>query len=310
MLNAGMRPPLPRRRFLRQLALGVAVAPFVGCASRTDGLEIGIIADPQYADIPDRGTRAYRASIAKLGAAVGHFNERPLDFCVNLGDTIDRQWSSFDAILRPMAACRHRWEHVLGNHDFALLEQEKTKVDGRLGIAARHRCFDRPGFRFVVLDTGAVSTYATLAGSEARREAAAELARVRSRQLPQAQEWNGAVGGKQLAWFEAVVADAATRGLKVVVFAHHPVAPAGPYDAWDAQAMLAALGRHRHVVAWFNGHDHAGGFAAPAGLPCVTFHGMVETPDTNAFATARFLSDRVIIRGQGREPSRELIFRV
>jgi hypothetical protein len=36
---------------------------------------------------------------------------------------------------------------------------------------------------------------------------------------------------------------------------------------------------------------------------------MVETPDTNAFATAKFLSDRVILAGQGRERSRELIFR-
>jgi hypothetical protein len=57
-----------------------------------------------------------------------------------------------------------------------LLDGEKTQVDARLGVAARHRYFDRPGFRFVVLDTGAVSTYATLAGSEARREATAELA--------------------------------------------------------------------------------------------------------------------------------------
>lgn len=309
MLNERMPPSLPRRRFLRQLALGVAVAPFVGCASRSGGLEVGVIADPQYADIPDRGTRAYRASVAKLGAAVGHFNSRPLEFCVNLGDTIDREWRSYDAILAPLAGSRHRWEHVLGNHDFALLDGEKTQVDARLGIAARHRFFDRPGFRFVVLDTGAVSTYASLAGTEARREAVAELARVKARKLPQAQDWNGAVGPKQLAWFEAVAADASRRGLKVVVFAHHPVAPVGSYDAWDATEVLAALGRHRNVVAWFNGHHHAGGFAQVEGLPCVTFHGMVETPDRNAFATARFLADRVILEGHGREPSRELVFR-
>ena len=301
---------LPRRRFLRQLALGVAVAPFVGCASRHAGLEVGIIADPQYADIPDRGTRAYRASVAKLGAAVDHFNGRPLDFCVNLGDTIDREWRSFDEILKPLAASRHRWEHVLGNHDFALLDGDKTKVDARLGIAARHRFFDRPGFRFMILDTGAVSTYATLAGSAERAAAVAELARVKARKLPQAQDWNGAVGPRQLAWFERIAADAAAKGLKVVVCAHHPVAPAGSYDAWDATEVLAALGRHRNVVAWFNGHHHDGGFSRVEGLPCVTFRGMVETPDTNAYATARFLDDRVIISGQGREPSRELIFRI
>lgn len=304
-----MHSLLPRRRFLRQLALGVVVAPFVGCVSRSAGLEVGIIADPQYADIPDRGTRAYRASIAKLGAAVEDFNGRPLDFCVNLGDTIDRQWASYAAILKPLAASRHRWEHVLGNHDFALLDGEKTQVDARLGIAARYRYFDRPGFRFVVLDTGAVSTYATLAGTEARREAVAELGRVKARKLPQAQDWNGAVGPKQLVWLEGVAADAGKRGLKVVVFAHHPVAPAGSYDAWDATEVLAVLARHRNVVAWCNGHNHAGGFAQVAGLPCVTFHGMVETPDKNAFATARFLTDRIIISGQGREPSREIIFR-
>ena len=305
-----MPSPLPRRRFLRQLALGVAVAPFVGCASRSEGFEVGIIADPQYADIPDRGTRAYRASLGKLGAAVDHLNGRPLDFCVNLGDTIDRDWRSFDEILKPMSACRHRWEHVLGNHDFALLDGQKTQVDARLGIAARHRFFDRPGFRFVILDTGEVSTYASRDASAERTVAAAELARANALKLPQAQDWNGAVGPKQLAWFERVAAEAAGKGLKVVVCAHHPVAPAGAHDAWDAAEVLAPLGRHRNVVAWFNGHNHAGGFAEVAGLPCVTFHGMVETPDTNAFATARFLPDRVIVAGHGREPSRELVFRV
>jgi len=86
------------------------------------------------------------------------------------------------------------------------------------------------------------------------------LARVRARKLPQAQDWNGAVGAKRL--------------------------------------------------AWFNGHHLAGGFAQAEGLPCVTFRGMVETPDRNAFATARFLSDRVILTGHGRESSRELTFRV
>mgnify|MGYP000541208000 CR=1 FL=1 len=154
------------------------------------------------------------------------------------------------------------------------------------------------------------SAYDMLDRITERTQAAAEFARAKARKLPQAQDWNGAVGPKQLAWFEGVAADAARRGLKVVVFAHHPVAPAGSYDAWDATEVLGALGRHRNVVAWFNGHHHDGGFAAVDGLPCVTFRGMVETPDTNAFATARFLEDRVIIAGQGREPSRELVFRV
>jgi hypothetical protein len=74
---------------------------------------------------------AARARIARRSPssapAVDHFNSRPLDFCVNLGDTIDREWRSYDAILAPLAASRHRWEHVFGNHDFALLDGEKTR---------------------------------------------------------------------------------------------------------------------------------------------------------------------------------------
>jgi hypothetical protein len=64
------------------------------------------------------------------------------------------------------------------------------------------------------------------------------------------------------------------------------------------------------VVAWLNGHNHAGAFGERHGVPYVTLKGMVETDDTNAYATARILADRLVIAGHGREPSRELKFRV
>jgi hypothetical protein len=63
------------------------------------------------------------------------------------------------------------------------------------------------------------------------------------------------------------------------------------------------------VVAWLNGHYLAGIFAERHGVPFVTIHGMVETPEVNAFATAQILSDRMILTGHGRVPSRELKFR-
>ena len=62
-------------------------------------------------------------------------------------------------------------------------------------------------------------------------------------------------------------------------------------------------------VAWINGHNHAGNFGTRAGVPYVTLQGMVETRDTTADAFADIHPDRLILRGVGREPSRELVFR-
>jgi len=62
-------------------------------------------------------------------------------------------------------------------------------------------------------------------------------------------------------------------------------------------------------VAWFNGHNHAGAFGERHGVPFLTLHGMVETADTTAFATAQVLADRIVLTGHGREPSREMVFR-
>jgi 3',5'-cyclic AMP phosphodiesterase CpdA len=125
----------------------------------------------------------------------------------------------------------------------------------------------------------------------------------------QAKAWNGAIGRVQLAWLEATCAAAAREGRRVIILCHHPVLPAADHNLWNAPEVVALLERQPAVVAWLNGHNHAGGFAEHHGVPCVTLHGMVETAGTSAFATARFLDDRLVITGHGREPSRELRFR-
>jgi hypothetical protein len=87
------------------------------------------------------------------------------------------------------------------------------------------------------------------------------------------------------------------------------VYPDNDHNVWNAAEVLAVLDRHPQVVAWFNGHNHAGNFGVRSRVPFVTLRGMVETQDTSAFAVARVLSDRIVLTGQGREPSRELVFR-
>ena len=156
-----MKTRLTRRRFLRTAVIGSLGVPMMLRAERSiPEFEIGLVADAQFADIEAKGTRFYRQSIGKLGAAIEHFNGRDLPFCVHLGDLIDREWRSFDEITKPFAKSRHRWHQLLGNHDFDVLDELKPRVPARMGMERRYYFFDHDGFRFVVLDTNDVSTYA------------------------------------------------------------------------------------------------------------------------------------------------------
>lgn len=299
---------LSRRRFLGS-CLAAAGAPLIGRGAASAGFTIGLVADAQYADVETKGTRHYRRSLAKLGAAVEHFNGRDLAFAVHLGDLIDREWRSFDEISRPLASSRHRWHQLLGNHDFEVISERRPAVPGRLGMAWRYGAFDHGGFRFVVLDGNDVSTYAHPEGSPEQVSAARELTRLQEAKVRQAKSWNGAIGPAQLAWLELTCAAAGREGRRVVILCHHPVLPAADHNLWNAADVVAVIERQPAVVAWFCGHNHAGGFAEHRGVPFVTLRGMVETADTTAFATARFLADRIELTGHGREPSRELRFR-
>lgn len=294
-----------RRRFLHTMT-AAATAPLLARTTGEDGFEIGLAADAQYADIPSTRKRFYRQAVDRLTEAIEHCNARELAFCVHLGDLIDRDWKSFDAMAAPLARSRHTWHQLLGNHDFDVLDAEKARVPGRLGMKWRHGAFAHGGFRFVVLDTNDVSTYAHAAGSAERAAAEQELARLQAAQTRQARPWNGGVGAAQLAWFERACAAARRAGERVIVLAHHPVFPANDHNVWNDAAVLAAIDRQPNVVAWLNGHNHAGNYGERDGVHFVTLHGMVETPETNAFATARLLRDRILITGHGREPAREL----
>lgn len=304
-----MTPRLSRRRFFGAAAGLAAALPRVSRAAQGAGFEFGLVADAQYADVDAKGTRFYRESRARLAEAVAAGNARELAFCVHLGDLIDHDWGSFDAITAPLGRSRHRWHQVLGNHDFDVADERKAQVPARLGQPERRTAFDHGGFRFVILDTNDVSTYAHPAGSAAHAAATRELARLEAAKVRQAKSWNGGVGAEQLAWLDRTCAAARTAGLRVIVLAHHPVYPDNVHNAWNAAEVLAVLDRHPHVVAWCNGHNHAGGFGEREGVPFVTLCGMVETRDTTAYAFARVLPDRLVLTGHGREPSRELRFR-
>lgn len=274
-------------------------------------LRFGVIADPQYAEAPPnlKLGRYYANSLDKMRAAVASLNGEDLSFVVTLGDIIDRDGASFDRILPLYRGLRHETRFVLGNHDFDVAPDLRGRVPALLGMERPYYDSRRPGLRFVVLDGNDVSLFAPLPGDPRRALAETRLAEAKAAGLPQAQSWNGSLSDGQVAWLEGVLAAARTAGERVVVFCHYPVAPENPHNLWDAGRLTGLLARQPHVVAYFNGHNHAGNYAQADGIHYVNLHGMVDTPDSSAFAVVEIAGDRMAIRGFGREPSRSLTLR-
>lgn len=282
------------------------VSPSASAESEREPLfEFGLVADAQYCDCDTKGTRHYRESLAKLSEAAKTFNSKDLAFTLQVGDLIDRHRESFETILpvwRQIQGPRH---HVLGNHDFPVPTDEVVDI---LGMPHQYYDFSRDGWRFVVLDTNDISTYANPQGSPKDVRGEEVLDVLQWTGDVNAKKWNGGVGKEQMAWLESVLDDAEAAGEKVVVAGHMPVAPLDQHNAWNDAAIVETLESHDNVVAYLNGHNHAGNYHAERnGVHYLTLQGMVEQ-DTNAYATVRVHPDRLVVDGYGREPDRKLKF--
>ncbi|RWX07963.1 phosphatase [Rhizobium hidalgonense] len=270
----------------------------------------GIIADPQYAAIPPHAAmdRYYANSLAKLAEAIAVFNDWELSFVMTLGDVIDRSFASFDDILPVYGKLRHEALFLLGNHDFSVSSGHLSEVATRLGMPSPYYSFSRHGWRFIVLDGNEVSTFAPPEGHPHRALAAEMLAALQAKGAANAHRWNAALSDAQFAWLGDEIANAAAAGEKVIVMNHYPVHPPGQHGMWDSERIVALLAAQPHVVAYLNGHDHAGNYGKAGACHFVNFKGVVDTEKENAFAIVEVYADRLEIRGFGREESRRLDF--
>ncbi|WP_047463200.1 metallophosphoesterase [Rhizobium rhizogenes] len=268
----------------------------------------GVVADPQYAALePNLELDRYPAkSLDKLGEAITEFNRHDLAFVVTLGDIIDRHWESFNDILPVYETLRHERYFLLGNHDFAVAPEHLTKVVNRVGLSSAYYDFAQAGYRFIALDGNETSLFSPPQGDPRRDEARALMKALHGAGAPNSQRWNGAVSDTQYAWLTAKLNEAKTAGEKVVVMNHYPIFPKNSHNALDSERLLALLAEHDHVVAYLNGHNHAGNFGVVDGTYFVNFKGMVDTQDNTAYAIVAVYEDRLEIAGFGREESRVL----
>ena len=300
---------MDRRRFLA-VSAAASAAPFgrlqaqAVVSAAAPLLSFGLITDVQYADADPSGERHYRSSIPKLKAAVAALAKEKLSFTLHLGDFIDHDFQSYAAVLPLLEPLGHPVHHLLGNHDYSVTDPEKCRVTSTLGMPHDFSMLRCAGTRIILLDTNDLATYKYPADHPQTRTAEALLKRLAAAGSPNAQPWNGGVGDGQLAWLERELTAADATGEKVILCGHHPLLPADAHQLWTAAAVLTLIDQHPCVVAYLNGHNHAGAGIVRDGVPFLTFKSILHQPDVTAFAIIHLHADQLVIVGHGRETSR------
>jgi len=281
-MNDGPGIPFLLIRRARGAALaGLLIAFLFGCRTDPSPLSrpftMGVLSDIQYADKDPGGLRHYRSSLQRLEECVADLNARKPDIVIQLGDIIDSgPESHLDAVLESFDRLTMPLYHVVGNHCLTIGREPLRR---QLALQSFYYDFILPGakgWRFVVLD-GNDGGY-------------------------------GVVGWPQQEWFRATLKQAVQKGERVICFCHFPLIDGAAPGARmaDPQPLLSAMDEAPCVVAWFAGHDHAGGYAIRKGVHHVTIKGMVEASQKNAYALIELYPDGIRERGIGEEPCREM----
>jgi manganese-dependent ADP-ribose/CDP-alcohol diphosphatase len=298
-----------RRKFIGISTAAVSLPTARGATEETPLLSFGLLTDVQYADADPQGERHYRESPGKLKTAVEWLAGKKLPFTLHLGDFIDRDFKSFDAVLPLLDGLGHPVRHLLGNHDYDVAEGEKGLVTAKLGMPGDTYSFVSSGVRFVMLDTNDVSVYKHPEGSPEDKAAEAVLKTLEAEKSPAGKKWNGGLSAKQLAWLDGELTAADKAGEPVILCGHHPLLPAEMHQAWNADEVTAVIDRHPCIRAYFNGHNHAGAEKVRNGVPFITFKSLLHEPGLNSYSVIRLFKDKLEIVGNGREQSRVIALR-
>lgn len=269
-------------------------------------ITFGVIADIQYCDCDPAGTRFYRESLEKLSDAIDDFNNLSLDCIVTLGDMIDRDFNSYEAILPLFDNCKTPVYHTLGNHDFSVEKKYLKDIRPLLNTGAGYYSFTIKGIRFIILDSNDISVYSP---SRKKRDSANELLReLKESGARHAHEWNGGIDNKQLTWLNDELKESTLKGEDVILFSHHPLWPETGHNVLNYKSVLATIEPYDNIIAGFCGHDHKGGYGNSNLIHFVNLKGMVETPDKNAYAVVEVYHNKIWIKGRGKEKSQILAY--
>lgn len=276
-------PPTPfpsrRRALLRggSLLLGgpIAARSLLAAEERRPALRFGAVTDVHYADKESRGSRHYRESLDKLGAALRHLESGEPRFVVELGDLIDRTASvdeevsflrKIEAVYGSVGCERH---YVFGNHCIDTLTKDEFLENS--GAVAPHYSFDEGAFHFVVLD----SCFRSDGVSYGRNNA----------------DWKDCrIPRDQLDW---LAADLDRSDRPTIVFAHQRLDGEGAHFVNNAAEVRKVMADSGKVLAVFQGHSHQNEYQQVDGMHFCTLVAVVEGsgPEQNGASLVSLFED-------------------
>lgn len=267
----------------------------------------GIITDVHYCNREPEGSRFYTNSSIKLRKALNNLKADSVEFLINLGDIIDRDFESFKPVLDIIDSSGLPVYHVVGNHDYSVEKRFKRKIPVQRHSGNKYYSFVQGNIRFIALDGNEVSVYA----SGSRKTTSDALKLIEELSLSgreNAMDWNGGISGKQLQWLKLQLDESVSRNEKVIILCHFPVYPDNMHNLLNSDKVLSLLGKYQNVVAWFNGHNHSGNYGNFNMIHFVTLKGMVETSNTGSHARVDVYRNKIWITGSGREKSQILAY--
>ena len=270
-------------------------------------LKFGIITDVHYSDNEPVETRFYRSSLRKINEALTVFREDSVDFVINLGDLIDKDFRSYKPAMTIIDSFGLQIYHVSGNHDFSVKPYYKKKIPALEHEKKGYYSFSYSNFRFIFLNGNEISTYIS-ANKKTIKNATDYICELKDKGEVNAIEWNGGISSKQLDWLSEQLTQATEKGEKVIISCHFPVIPENIHNLLNYNDILTVLKRFNNIIAWFNGHNHAGNYGNINHIHFVTFKGMVETENTNSFSEVEVYRNKIWIKGFGREKNQILAY--
>lgn len=267
----------------------------------------GLISDVQYADINPAGNRYYRSSLEKLKDAVTEFRQDSVNFIVNLGDLIEGNYESYKPVINTLNSSGIKTYHITGNHDYSVEPRYLSRLPVYTESREGYYSIIYKQYRMIFMNGNEISTYAH-SEKTMKRQASEYIANLKKTGAINAIEWNGGISRKQLDWLTGQLADAADNAEKVILLCHFPIAPDNMHNLLNYKEVNDIISKYDNIVAWFSGHNHEGSYTVNKNVHFVTFKGMVETKKTNSFAVIEAYSNKLMIKGYGRENSLVLPF--